>query len=147
MTDIAKFKNSSIDVLNISQYCTKHNEKYLVYCQKHECLCCDKCIVESHNECENIVKLDDFTHNVKTSYTKREMEKTLFELAANIQKIRQHQQKNLTSFNERRKDIEEVLKTRTNVNNYLDKLQEDFMNEFHAIEEKENSEVCFYCLC
>ncbi|CAC5416837.1 unnamed protein product [Mytilus coruscus] len=130
------------DILRITQYCSKHDKKYQMYCQKHEFPSCSKCIVESHNECRDFVELNDVIHNVKTSNAMCEIEDTLVEVAENLQKIRQHQQDNLTTFKENGKEIEkEIKKTSIKINNHLDKLQEDLMKQLYAVEEQENSRV------
>ncbi|CAC5416841.1 unnamed protein product [Mytilus coruscus] len=131
------------DILKITHYCTKHDKRYQIYCQKHEFPCCSKCIMESHNECRDLVELDDVIHNVKTSNAMCEIEETLVEVAENLQQIRQHQKDNLSTFKERRKEIEREIKTtRIKINNHLDKLQEDLLNQLNAIEEKENLKIC-----
>ncbi|CAC5416834.1 unnamed protein product [Mytilus coruscus] len=122
---------------------TKHNKKYQMYCQKHEFPCCSKCIVESHKDCQDLVDLDDVIYNVKTSNAMCEIEETLVELAENLQKIRQNQQDNLTTFEESRKEIEKDMKTtRIKINIHLDNLQQDLMKQLYTIEEKENSTIC-----
>ncbi|XP_071123425.1 uncharacterized protein [Mytilus edulis] len=139
---IAENRKIPADILQITQYCIKHDKKYQMYCQKHECPCCSKCIVECHKDCQDFVKLDDAIHNVKTSNAMCELEETLVEVAGNLQKIRQHQQKNLTTLKESTKKIEKEIKTtKIKINNHLDKLQEDLMKELYAIEEKENPKI------
>ncbi|CAG2231477.1 unnamed protein product [Mytilus edulis] len=140
---IAEYLKLPADVLKITQYCSKHDEKFQIYCQKHECPCCSKCIVESHKVCQDIVNLDDVIQNAKTSNALSEIEETLVEVTENLQKIRQHQQNNLLTFKEKRKEIEkELKKTRMKINNHLDKLQEDLMKQLNELEEKENSKIC-----
>ncbi|CAC5416832.1 unnamed protein product [Mytilus coruscus] len=97
---INEYQKLLADVLEITQYCTAHDKKYQMYCQKHECPCCSKCIVESHKECGDFVDLVDVIHNVKTSNAMCETEETLVEVAENLQKIRQHQQNNVKTFQE-----------------------------------------------
>ncbi|CAC5416844.1 unnamed protein product [Mytilus coruscus] len=140
---IAEYQKLPAEILKITQYCTKHDKKYQFYCQKHECPCCSKCIVENHNECRDTVELDDIIHDAKTSNALCEIEETLVEVAENLQKIRQHQQDNLTTFKESRQEIENEIKTtRIKINNHLDKLQEDLMKQLYAVEEKENLKIC-----
>ncbi|XP_063399377.1 uncharacterized protein LOC134684013 [Mytilus trossulus] len=130
------------DVLKITQYCSKHNKKLEMFCQKHERPCCSKCIVETHKECRDIVDLDDVIKNYETPNALSEIEKTLVELAENLQKIRQHQQDNMSTLKEKRKKIEkEIKKTRMEINNHLNKIEEDFMKQLYVLEEKENSKI------
>ncbi|XP_052065982.1 uncharacterized protein LOC127705678 isoform X1 [Mytilus californianus] len=130
------------DVLKISQYCSKHNKKFEMFCQKHERPCCSKCIVETHKECRDIIDLDDVIKNYETPHALSEIEKTLVEVAENLQKIRLHQQGNMSTLKEKRKEIEkEIKKIRMEISNYLDKLQENFMKQLYLLEEKENSKI------
>ncbi|XP_071123426.1 uncharacterized protein [Mytilus edulis] len=139
---IADNRKIPADKLKITQYCSKHNKKYKMYCQKHEFLCCRKCITESHKECLDFIELGDVIHNVKTSNAMCELEETLVEVAQNLQNIRQHQQVNLKTFIDSRKKIEKEIKTtKKKINKHLDKLQEDLMKELYAIEEKENPKI------
>ncbi|CAG2214015.1 unnamed protein product [Mytilus edulis] len=101
------------------------------------------CIVECHKECREIVELENIIRNAKSSNAMCEIEESLVEIAENLKKIRQHQQDNLLTFKEKRKEIEkELKKTRMKINNHLDKLQEDLMKQLNELEEKENSKIC-----
>ncbi|XP_076115854.1 uncharacterized protein LOC143083478 [Mytilus galloprovincialis] len=140
---ITGYQKLPTNLLKVTQYCSKHNEKYQIYCQMHESPCCSKCIVEDHKDCQDIVNLDDVIHNVKTSNALLEIEDTLVEAAENIQKIRQHQQDNLSTLYEKRKEIENEIKNiRIKINSHLDKLQEDLLKQLYSIEEKENLKIC-----
>ncbi|CAG2223138.1 unnamed protein product [Mytilus edulis] len=140
---ITDYQKLPLDVLKISQYCSKHNKKFEMYCQKHERSCCSKCMLQSHKECRDIVDLDDVIQNTETSNALSDIEETLVEVAENLQKIRKNQQDNLSTLKEKRKTIEkEIKQTRIEINIYLDKLQEDLMKELNAAEEKENSKIC-----
>ncbi|XP_071180385.1 tripartite motif-containing protein 2-like [Mytilus edulis] len=140
---IIDYQKLPTDVLKITQYCSKHDEKFQIYCKKHECPCCSKCIVESHSECRDIVNLDDVIHNVKTSNALCEIEETLVEVAENLQKVRQHIQDNRSNLKDKRMEIEkEIKKTRIMINHHLDKLQEDFLKQLFEVEEKDNSKIC-----
>ncbi|XP_071128587.1 transcription intermediary factor 1-beta-like [Mytilus edulis] len=139
---INEYQKLPSDVLKITQYCSKHDEKFQIYCKKHECPCCSKCIVESHTECRDIVNLDDVIHNVKTSNALCEIEETLVEVAENLQNIRQHIQENRSNLKEKRMEIEkEIKKTRIMINNHLDKLQEDSLKQLFEVD-KGNSKIC-----
>ncbi|VDI09691.1 Hypothetical predicted protein [Mytilus galloprovincialis] len=140
---ITEYQTLPSDVLQITQYCSTHEDKFIMYCRKHERPCCRKCIVETHKECPDIDNLEDVIQYVKTSNAVNDIEETLVEIAGNLKKISQHQQKNLLNLKEKRKQIEkEIQKTRTTINNHLDKLQEDLMKKLNAIEETQNSKIC-----
>ncbi|CAC5406934.1 unnamed protein product [Mytilus coruscus] len=139
---IIEYQKLPTDVQKITQYCSKHDEKFQIYCKKHECPCCSKCLVESHTECWDIVNLDDVIHNVKTSNALFEIEETLVEVAENLQKICQLKQDNRSTLKKKKMEIEkEIKKTRTKINNHLDKLQENLMKQVYEVEEKENLKI------
>lgn len=62
---IAEYKNTS-EVLHIAQFCKNHNEKYELFCSKHDCPCCKKC-VKFHTDCKGLTDINDIIKNVKTS--------------------------------------------------------------------------------
>ncbi|XP_052065987.1 uncharacterized protein LOC127705683 [Mytilus californianus] len=140
---ITEYLKLPSDVLKISQYCSKHNKQFQIYCRKHESPCCSKCTVESHNECRDIVDLHDVIQNTKASNALCEIEETFVEVAENLNKIRLYHKKNLSTFIDSRKEIEnEITKIRLKINNHLDELQKDFIKQLYAVEEKEKSKIC-----
>lgn len=74
---IAEYQTLPQDVLQITQSCTKHNEKLILYCRDHETPCCGKCVNEGHKGCNKVVNLDDIVKNAKTSTSFQEIEETL----------------------------------------------------------------------
>ncbi|CAG2206909.1 unnamed protein product [Mytilus edulis] len=107
---ITEYQTLPSDVLKITQYCSSHEDKFIMYCRKHERPCCRKCIVETHKECPDIDNLEDVIQNVKTSNAFYDIEETLVEVAENLKKISQHQQKNLLNLKEKRKQIQKKFK-------------------------------------
>ncbi|XP_052067424.1 uncharacterized protein LOC127706779 [Mytilus californianus] len=139
---ISEYQNLPTYITNIKQICSKHDEKYQIYCNEHECPCCSKCIVEKHTKCQYIVNLDDVVKNTKTSSAFLEIHETLNEVAENIKQIRQDKNNNLKTLLEKRKQIEcEIQQVRVNINQHLDKLQENFISELHEIEKRENKKI------
>ncbi|CAC5380233.1 unnamed protein product [Mytilus coruscus] len=130
------------DIILISQNCSKHNEKYTIYCKKHECPCCSGCIVENHNECRNLAKLADFIKKNKPSNAFCEMEHSLEELVNNFKAIRHDQQNNLQMLARMKSQIDkEIKETRITINNHLDEIQNDIMEKLNAVEEEENTKL------
>ncbi|CAG2199503.1 unnamed protein product [Mytilus edulis] len=116
---------------------TFRNNIYHTNLKTHAITCYDQ------QECPNIDNLEDVIQNVKTSNAFHDIEETLVEVAENLKKISQHQQKNLLNLKEKRKQIEkEIQKTRTTINKHLDKLQEDLIKQLNAVEETQNSKIC-----
>jgi hypothetical protein len=54
-------------IREIKEICEKHNEKYQMFCKSHECPCCRKCTIENHQECKDVVIIEDIIQDAKTS--------------------------------------------------------------------------------
>lgn len=129
-------------ILEITQTCKVHNEKFQIYCNKHDCPCCKKCIVETHNECKEFVDIDDVVKNVKSSNAFVEIEHTLAEISENITRIQKDREENLKSIKETREDIESQIKmTKQKIVNYLDQLQEDILKKLSDTVEAESNQI------
>ncbi|XP_071135298.1 uncharacterized protein PF3D7_1120000-like [Mytilus edulis] len=138
---IAKYKNLPTEVLQISQTCKLHNEKYELFCAKHDCPCCKKC-VKSHNDCKGLTDINELIKNVKTSNAFNEIEQTLQEVVENIKRLSTKRNENLKSIENKKREIEAAIKqTRINVNLHLDKLQDDLIKELMTVEQREKSKI------
>ncbi|XP_063402619.1 uncharacterized protein LOC134686784 [Mytilus trossulus] len=138
---IAEYKKLLKDILQIATICKIHNEKYELFCRKHDCPCCKKC-VKSHNDCKGLTDINDLIKNVKTSNAFYEIEQTLLEVAENIKLIKTNREDNLTSLEKQKREIQEEIKqTRTKINRHLDELQNNLLKELKATEEKENNKI------
>ncbi|CAC5408464.1 unnamed protein product [Mytilus coruscus] len=138
---ISKYKKLPTEVLQIAQNCKLHNEKYELFCRKHDCPCCKKC-VKSHNDCKGLTDINEIIKNVKNSNAFSEIEQTLLEVVENIKRLRANRTENLKSLENKKREIEaEIKQTRINVNHYLDKLQDDLIKELMTIEQKEISKI------
>ncbi|CAC5361592.1 unnamed protein product [Mytilus coruscus] len=125
-------------ILEITQTCKDHNEKFQIYCNKHDCPCCKKCIVETHNECKELIDIDDLVKDVKYSYAFEDIEYTLVEISENIIIIRKDHEENLKATKETKANIESHIKmTKVMIVNYLDKL-EAILKELSETEESES---------
>ena len=89
-------------VLDISQFCQEHNERYQFYCRRDECPCCDICIVEKHNDCTDVAILKDIAKNVKASVQFNEVEQLIDELKKTVDKIRTNRETNLDDVSEQK---------------------------------------------
>ncbi|XP_052075696.1 uncharacterized protein LOC127713102 [Mytilus californianus] len=139
---ISEYQKLPSNILEITQTCSKHNEKHVIFCKKHDCPCCRRCVVETHDDCKELNAIEDVIKNVKSSNAFLEMEHTLSELSENLQRLRKNRQNNMKSLKENKTKIEkEIEQTRKLINNLLDKLQESLMKELCIAEEKENKKI------
>ncbi|CAG2232723.1 unnamed protein product [Mytilus edulis] len=86
---ISEYKTLPTYITNIKQTCSTHDEKYMIYCNEHECACCN-----------------DVVKNTKTSNAFLEIHESVNEVAENIKRIRQDKNNNLKTLSEQRKQIE-----------------------------------------
>ncbi|XP_071178297.1 uncharacterized protein [Mytilus edulis] len=142
IVSISEYQKLPSNILEFTQTCSKHNEKYQIFCKKHDCPCCRRCVVETHDDCRELNAIDDVIKNVKSSNVFLEMEQVLAELLENIQRIRTDLQDNLKSLMVNKNRIElEIKETRMLINDHLDILQESLMKELYDAEEKENKKI------
>ncbi|XP_063396963.1 uncharacterized protein LOC134681318 [Mytilus trossulus] len=142
IVQISEYQKLPSNILEITQTCPKHNEKYVIFCKKHDCPCCRRCVTETHANCRELNVIDDVIQNVKSSNALLEIEQMLVEVSGNLQRIRKGRQDNIQSLKENKTKIEiEIKETRMLINDHLDKLQEILMKELYAAEEKENKKI------
>ncbi|CAC5424024.1 unnamed protein product [Mytilus coruscus] len=136
-----EYKKLPTEVVQIAQVCKIHKERYELFCRKHDCPCCKICGI-THNDCESLFDINEYTKNVKTSNAFREIEKTLLEVVNNIKRIITNREDNLESLKNKEKEIENVIKQiRTRINKHLDQLQDDLILNLMEIEQLENSKI------
>ncbi|XP_063397744.1 uncharacterized protein LOC134682071 [Mytilus trossulus] len=139
---ISEYQQLPSNILEITQSCQKHNEKYVIFCKKHDCPCCRRCVVETHDDCKELNAIDDVIRNVKSSSAFLEMEHMLAELSENLQRIKIDRQNNIKSLQENKTKIEsEIQQIRVLINNHLDNLQASLIRELYAAEETENKKI------
>ncbi|XP_071126772.1 uncharacterized protein [Mytilus edulis] len=139
---ISEYQKLPQNVMKITQNCRKHNEFFQIFCRKHDCPCCRKCIIETHNNCKDLIEIEDYIKDVKSSARCNELEEMLNETAENFKRIRINREENLTSLQEERKKIEnDIVQTRIKINHYLDKLQADLIQNLFSKVEKENEKI------
>ena len=75
--------------------------------------------------------------NVRTSVQFKEIEQLIDELMITVNKIKQNREKNSVDVTEQKRIVEsEIRELRTNINNHLDKLQDELMKELTETETK-----------
>ncbi|CAG2255306.1 unnamed protein product [Mytilus edulis] len=126
------------EVLQIPQSCTKHDEKFILYCKDHELPCCGKCAMECHKGCSQVINLEDIVKNAKTSTSFQEIEEKLAEVVYNIKKIQNVYRGNITTFSENRKQIEKQIQViRFKIDTHLNEIQDTLLDELKEVENAE----------
>ena len=126
----AEYQKLPSFIVRINPLCDEHREKYQTYCKEHESVCCRKCVFTSHNNCKDLVPLENVVDNVKNSSSVQEMEHLLDDLTKNIKTIIASGQDNLDMLNETKAGIEkEINQMRLAINGYLDKLEKEHLTK------------------
>ncbi|CAG2191500.1 TRIM2_3 [Mytilus edulis] len=139
---VTEYQKLPSNVLEIAQTCQKHKEHYQTFCKKHDCPCCRRCVIETHNECKDLIAIDDIVQNVKSSSAFFEVEQTLVQMLENVRRIRNDRTENLKCLLDQRVKIERDIKqTRKLINDHLDKIQDKTIKELYANEENESKRI------
>ncbi|XP_052065984.1 uncharacterized protein LOC127705679 [Mytilus californianus] len=139
---IDDYQNLPTAVLQIAQSCRKHNKKYHIFCKKHDCPCCKKCVVEEHNECKDIVDIDDAIKDVKSSNAFHEIELILSDMNKFIQRVKKDGEENLLSLADKKEQFEKkILQAREAINSHIDTLQKKLIEELNLTIDKENKNI------
>ncbi|XP_071141680.1 uncharacterized protein [Mytilus edulis] len=139
---ITEYQKLPSHVLQITQTCQKHKEHYQTFCKKHDCPCCRRCVIETHNDCNDLTAIEDIVKNVKSSNAWLEVEQILVQMLKNIQRIRNDRTENLKCLQDQRVEIERDLnQTRKIINDHLDKIQNKLIKELYANEENESKRI------
>ncbi|XP_071141793.1 uncharacterized protein [Mytilus edulis] len=139
---ITEYQKLPTNVLEITQTCQKHKEHYQTFCKKHDCPCCRRCVIETHNDCNDLTAIEDIVKNVKSSNAWLEVEQMLVQMLKNVHKIRNDRIENLKCLQDQRVEIErDINQTRKMINDHLDKIQDQIMKELYANEENESKKI------
>ncbi|XP_063405908.1 uncharacterized protein LOC134689869 [Mytilus trossulus] len=139
---ITEYQKLPPNVLSITQTCQKHTEQYQTFCKKHDCPCCRRCVIETHNECKDLKAIDDIVHDIKSSNAFLEVEHILAEMLENVRKICEDRTENLKWLQDQRVKIaHDINQTRKKINDHLDKIQDKIIKELYANEENESKKI------
>ncbi|CAC5425059.1 unnamed protein product [Mytilus coruscus] len=139
---MAEYHKLPENVSQIPQSCTKHDEKFLLYCKDHEMPCCGKCVNEGHKRCQDVVNLDDIIKNAKNSTSFKEIEETLAEVVDNIKEIQKVYRGNITILSKNRKQIEkQIQEIRFKIDTHLNQIQKKLVDKIQEVEETERRKV------
>ncbi|CAG2186077.1 unnamed protein product [Mytilus edulis] len=140
---IAEYQKLPSFIANIKLHCSEHDEKYLLFCKKHNQLLCGKCVISViHKKCKEIFSVEDVVQNAKISVAFTEIESSLQELKENVSLILEDRQKNLSSISTSKEKIEsEILALRKHIDSHLDKMQDHVLVELNTTVENSTKQM------
>ncbi|XP_071162052.1 uncharacterized protein [Mytilus edulis] len=117
----------------ISSQCRDHKKKFELYCSFHACPCCVQCVTDKHNMCQEMKPLSDILQQVKSSASVQLFEKDLKIVKENIDTAIKYLQTRITTSNtQNTKAIEKIRYMRKSIDDYLDKLEQDLLNDLES---------------
>ncbi|CAG2231258.1 unnamed protein product [Mytilus edulis] len=117
----------------ISSQCRDHKKKYELYCSFHACPCCIQCVTDKHTKCQDMQPLSDILQQVKSSASVQLFEKDLKNVKENLDTAIKYMKTRISTINtQKTKAVEEIQYMRKSINDYLNKLEQDILNDLES---------------
>ncbi|XP_076099803.1 uncharacterized protein LOC143069184 [Mytilus galloprovincialis] len=117
----------------ISSQCQDHKKKFELYCSCHACPCCVQCVTDKHKMCQEMKPLSDILQQVKSSASVQLFETDLKDVKENIDTAIKYLQTRITTTNtQNTKAIEKIRYMRKSIDDYLNKLEQDLLNDLEC---------------
>ncbi|XP_063426839.1 uncharacterized protein LOC134710414 [Mytilus trossulus] len=127
---------------DISSQCRDHKEKFELYCTYHACPCCVQCITDKHKMCKEMKPLLDILQQVKSSASVQLFEKDLKDVKENLDTAIKYINIRTNTINtQKTKAVEEIQHMRKSISDYLDKLEQDILNDLDSKHSKLQSNM------
>ena len=88
-------------ILSIKNRCTKHGNKYELYCSFHGDPCCVMCIRDDHRHCKELRPIHEVTENAKSSTAIAHIERDLKDIDGTFEKIKSNIEKNISNIHKK----------------------------------------------
>ncbi|VDI72071.1 Hypothetical predicted protein [Mytilus galloprovincialis] len=126
----------------ISSQCRDHKKKFELYCSFHACPCCVQCITDKHKKCQDMKPLSDIIQQVKSSASVQLFEKDLTNVRENLDTAIKYLKTRISTINtQKTKAVEDIRNVRKSINDYLDKLEQDILNDLESKHSKLKSNM------
>ncbi|XP_076100178.1 uncharacterized protein LOC143069433 [Mytilus galloprovincialis] len=117
----------------ISSQCRDHKKKFELYCSFHACPCCVQCVTDKHQKCQEMKPLSAILQQVKSSASVQLFEKDLMNVRENLDTAIKYMKTRISTINTKRtKAVEEIQYMRKSINDYLNKLEQDILNDLES---------------
>ncbi|KAL3852725.1 hypothetical protein ACJMK2_016343 [Sinanodonta woodiana] len=101
--------------------CSLHNKILKYYCKTHKYLCCSKCFIESHRECQYFDCIDNLCEEFQKDKSFSELEDKLKVLTNNFAMLLKHEEENMQNVRHQSETIRRSVGT--NVQEILDAVE------------------------
>ncbi|VDH98809.1 Hypothetical predicted protein [Mytilus galloprovincialis] len=124
-------------IQEISSQCKDHKKNFELYCSFHACPCCVQCVTDTHMTCKEMKPLSEIVKNVKASASVKLFEKDLKNVQENLDAAIQFLKTKISTINaQKTKAVEEIRYMRKSINDYLNKLEQDILNDLESKQSK-----------
>lgn len=122
-------------IFEMKMECGVHKARYQLYCKKHECPCCIKCIDSDHKQCEDLLPLEDVVSGSKSSAALDDLEERLGDLKQFFKNIINEKEEHSTEITHTYKKFEnEIRQFRIKLDKRLDELETDLLKSLIDLE-------------
>ncbi|CAG2214498.1 unnamed protein product [Mytilus edulis] len=124
------YQNLPSFMQDINSQCRDNKMKFELYCSFHACPCC---ITEKHQKCQDMKPLSDILKQVKSSASVQLFERDLKDMKENFDTTIKFIKTRISTINtQKTKVVEEISNMRKSINNYLNKLEQDIINDIDS---------------
>ncbi|VDI18270.1 Hypothetical predicted protein [Mytilus galloprovincialis] len=136
------YRNIPECMQKVSSQCRDHEKTFELYCSFHACPCCRQCVTYKHQKCHEIKPIADILMPVKLSASVKKIDKNLKILHENIDKITEYLKGRIISnYDQKTKAIEEIQAMRKSIDEYLNKLEEKYLDDLESKHSKLKSQI------
>ena len=123
-------------IISIKNRCTKHGNKYELYCSIHGERCCVMCIRDDHRHCQQLRPIHEVTENAKSSTAILHIERDLKYIDGTFEKINSDITNNISNIDkQKRKFLSDISDMRKSLNDHLDEIEKQTVEEMVSVEQ------------
>jgi hypothetical protein len=111
---IENYQKLPSHIRSIKNRCTKHGNRYELYCAIHDIACCGMCIRDGHRHCEELLPIHEVTENAKSSTAIAHIERDLKAIDGTFGKIKSNIKKDIFSLHKKKKKFCSIFQTCAN---------------------------------
>ncbi|XP_021340396.1 tripartite motif-containing protein 6-like [Mizuhopecten yessoensis] len=122
--------------------CYQHGEKMVRYCEDHQILCCNECVIEDHWSCVKVPKVTEYCQKVKAGSQLEDMQAALKKGTESMNSlVKDFDQQLQTMIQNQEIALQSISDLREKVDKRLDKLQKDITDDLITLFKKERRDM------
>ncbi|OWF53694.1 tripartite motif-containing protein 2-like [Mizuhopecten yessoensis] len=122
--------------------CYQHGEQMVRYCEDHQILCCNECVIEDHRSCVKVPKVTAYCQKVKAGSQLEDMQAALKKGTESMSSLVKDFDEQLQIMIQNQEiALQSISDLREKVDKQLDKLQKDITDELITLFKKEKRDM------